>query len=162
MRALRAKLRPRAWPIGWPGVEPARPGDAAAIGEILSDWIDATAWMPRIHKRADEQAFAAELVAKGWVTVARRSGRLAGFLARDGEEVVALYVAAGARGQGVGSALLNRAKRKSPRLALWTFQFNHAAQAFYLRHGFREIDRTGGAGNDEKLPDIRYLWERAR
>ena len=116
--------------------------------------------MPRIHKRDDEQAFAADLVARGWVSVARQRGRVVGFFARDGAEVVALYVARGARGQGVGTALLARAKRRTPRLALWTFQFNHAAQAFYRRQGFHEIDRTGGAGNDEKLPDIRYAWER--
>ncbi len=118
--------------------------------------------MPRIHKRADEQAFAADLVAKGWVTVARRSGRLAGFVARDGEEVVALYVAAGARGQGVGSALLNRAKRKSPRLALWTFQFNHAGAGFLPAPRISRVS-TGPAGRGRaKLPDVRSLWERAR
>ena len=145
-----------------PVIGTARATDAPAIGAILSDWIDETDWMPRIHKRADEQAFAADLVARGWVTVARRRGEVVGFLARDGAEVVALYVARGARGQGVGQALMARAKRRSPRLALWTFQFNHAAQVFYERQGFHEIARTGGAGNDEKLPDIRYAWERRR
>ncbi len=94
--------------------------------------------------------------------MARLRGEVVGFLARDGAEVVALYVARGARGQGVGKALMARAKRRSPRLALWTFQFNHAAQVFYEAQGFLEIARTGGAGNDEKLPDIRYAWERRR
>lgn len=145
-----------------PVVGRARPADAPAIGAILSDWIDETDWMPRIHKRAEEQAFAADLVARGWVNVARSRGEVVGFLARDGAEVVALYVARGARGQGVGSALVARAKRQSARLALWTFQFNPAAQDFYAAHGFREVARTGGAGNDEKLPDIRYVWERRR
>lgn len=143
-------------------IGPARPSDAPAIGAILSDWIDETDWMPRIHKREDEQTFAADMVARGWVSVARRRGAVVGFLARDGEEVLALYVARTARGQGVGSALLARAKRKSRRLTLWTFQFNHPARRFYADHGFVEIERTGGAGNDEKLPDIKYLWERVR
>lgn len=143
-------------------VGPAKPADAPAIGAILSDWIDETDWMPRIHKREDERAFAADMVARGWVSVARRRGAVVGFVARDGEEVVALYVARTARGQGVGTALLARAKRKSRRLRLWTFQFNHAARRFYADQGFVEIERTGGAGNDEKLPDIKYLWERAR
>jgi len=155
---LRQRFRPASRPI----LEPARPTDAEAIGQILSDWIDETAWMPRIHKREAEQAFARDLVAKGWVSVARRCGRVAGFLARDGEEVVALYVAAHARGHGVGAALIDRAKKKSRCLSLWTFQFNEPARAFYERHGFIEVERTGGAGNDEKLPDIRYVWEKAR
>lgn len=145
-----------------PVIGPARASDAPAIGNILSDWIDETDWMPRIHKREDEQHFAADMVSRGWVTVARQRRQVVGFIARDGAEVVALYVARGARGQGVGSALLTRAKRRSPRLALWTFQFNHAARAFYEAHGFREVQRTGGAGNDEKLPDIRYAWERRK
>lgn len=155
-------LRHRLLRDARPQLGAARPADAAEIGAILSDWIDETAWMPRIHKRADEQAFATDLVARGWVTVARRQGRVVGFLARDGAEVVALYVARGARGQGVGRALLTRAKRRRHRLGLWTFQFNHAARAFYEAHGFHETVRTGGTGNDEKLPDIRYVWERAR
>ena len=155
-------LRHRLLRASRPVIAAARASDAPAIGEILSAWIDETDWMPRIHKRTDEQAFAADLVARGWVTVARLRGDVVGFIARDGAEVVALYVARGARGQGVGNALMARAKRRSPRLALWTFQFNHAAQEFYARQGFREIARTGGAGNDEKLPDIRYAWERRR
>ena len=158
MSFLRERLLRSARPV----LGRARPADAPAIGEILSDWIDETDWMPRIHKREDEQAFAADLVARGWVTVARRRGRVVGFLARDGEEVVALYVARSARGQGVGRALIARAKRRSRRLLLWTFQFNHAARRFYEAEGFAEIGRTGGAGNDEKLPDIRYAWERRR
>lgn len=155
-------LRHRLFRAVRPVVGAARPADAAAIGAILSDWIDETDWMPRIHKREDEQAFAADLVARGWVTVARLRGEVVGFLARDGADVVALYVARGARAQGVGSALLARAKRRTARLALWTFQFNHAGRAFYEARGFHEIRRTGGAGNDEKLPDIRYAWERRR
>lgn len=155
-------LRHRLLRASRPGIGAARPVDAPAIAAILSDWIDETDWMPRVHKREQEQAFAADLVARGWVSVARIRGEVVGFLARDGTEVVALYVARGARGRGVGQALLARAKRQSPWLALWTFQFNQAARRFYEAQGFHEIARTGGAGNDEKLPDIRYAWERRR
>lgn len=158
MRVLREKLRP----AGRLSLRPARPEDAPAIGRILSDWIDETDWMPRVHKREDEQHFAAELVRRGWVTVARKGGAVTGFMARNGEDVVALYIDGPARGQGVGSALIARAQRKVSRLELWTFQFNHAARAFYEAQGFVEVARTGGAGNDEKLPDIKYLWERRR
>lgn len=158
MNFFSAKLRPASRAI----IEPARPADAEAIGLILSDWIDQTPWMPRIHKPEDEQGFARDLVARGWVMVARRCGRVAGFMARDGEEIVALYIAAHARGQGLGKALVARAQKAAPRLTLWTFQFNDPARAFYEARGFREVERTGGAGNDEKLPDIRYVWESPR
>ncbi len=43
-------------------------------------------------------------------------------------------------------------------LDLWTFQSNIGAQRFYNRHGFLEVMRTDGAGNEERSPDIRYRW----
>ncbi|MEL6292571.1 MAG: GNAT family N-acetyltransferase [Pseudomonadota bacterium] len=85
---------------------------------------------------------------------------MTGFLARDGEAIHALYIAPAAQGQGIGSALLQQAQAASPRLSLWTFQANTGAQRFYKRHGFDEVLRTSGTGNDEKLPDIRMFWQR--
>ena len=149
-------------------LRPAQPLDAGRVGAILSGWIDETGWMPRVHSRAEDIAHAAEMVARGWVTVAE-GGRdlagdrpgLAGFMARDETRIHALYVAAQARGAGLGAALLEAAKRSCDRLDLWTFQNNLGARRFYERHGFRELERTEGAGNDENLPDIRYRWQRS-
>lgn len=143
-----------------PIIAMAQPQDAAAIGTILSDWIDETPWMPRVHSHDDEQGFGHMLVERGWTIVAKRAGEVLGFLSREEDEIHALYLHTEARGQGIGSALLDAAKQASPRLTLWTFQANTGAQRFYLRHGFREVERTDGADNDEKLPDIRYHWER--
>jgi GNAT superfamily N-acetyltransferase len=142
-------------------IEPAREDDAPAIGTILSGWIDETPWVPRLHTYADEQGFGRMMVAQGWTTVARRDGEVVGFLARDGETIHALYLRPDARGQGIGAALLEAAKTARNRLDLWTFQANTGAQRFYIRHGFHEAERTDGAQNDEKLPDIRYVWEKA-
>ncbi len=142
-----------------PTLRPARTTDAGAVGAILSEFVDSTPWMPRIHTRAEDLSFAGRMIDKGWVTVAE-APQVLGFMARDDTEVNALYVAGSARGQGLGSQLIEAAKAASETLCLWTFQANTAAQQFYLRHGFREITRTDGAGNDEKLPDIRYRWER--
>ena len=43
------------------------------MGAILSDWIDATPWMPRLHTRAEDAAFIALLDADhrarlGWIS----------------------------------------------------------------------------------------------
>lgn len=141
-------------------IDPARPADARRIGLILSGWVDETDWMPRIHSRDQDQAHAADLVSRGWVIVAKRCGEVVGFLARDDAEVHALYVAHNARGQGVGKALLERAKQGHDWLGLWTFQANERAQFFYRREGFHELRRTNGADNDEGLPDIRFEWSR--
>lgn len=75
-----------------------------------------------------------------------------------GGEISALYLAPAARGRGLGKALLDEAKGQG-RLSLWTFQANPGARAFYRREGFREVEFTAGAGNDEKLPDVRLEWQ---
>ena len=137
-------------------VDAATSADASAMGAIMSDWIDATPWMPRVHTRTEEQGFARMLVDKGWATVVRRAGVPVGFLARDRGEIHALYAAP--QGQGVGKALLDYAKTHAPHLSMFAFQANVAAQRFYLREGFVETGRSDGMGNDENLPDIRYEW----
>ena len=142
-------------------IDAAGTRDAAACARILSDWRRETAWMPRIHGHEDDQDFLADLIARGWVSVVRDGAGLAGFMARDGGEIHALYIAASHRGRGLGHALLRQAKEARPTLGLWTSQANRRAQAFYLREGFREVCRTDGAGNDDGLPDIRYEWSRA-
>lgn len=138
----------------------ARDLDAGALGAILSEWIDETEWMPRIHTRAEDIGFCAHMIQRGWVTVSE-TDRIAGFLARDGGQVQALYVSGAARGAGHGSALLAAAQAEAGALSLWTFAANRPAQAFYERHGFRVAERTDGQGNDEGLPDIRYVWEKS-
>ncbi len=143
-----------------PAIAPARPEDAPAIAAILSGWTDETAWLPRVHSRAEDREHAAMLIRRGWVSVARKAGRVAGFMAREGEDIHALYVARPARGHGIGTALIDHAKARASRLGLWTFEANLRARAFYRRQGFREVARTGGAGNDEGLPDIRLEWSR--
>lgn len=138
----------------------ARSTDAGAVGAILSAFIDDTPWMPRIHTRAEDLAFAGDLIARDWVQVAEKEGGVQGFSAFDGETLQALYLAEDAQGCGMGSALLGEIMARENRVRLWTFQANAGAQRFYLRHGFEEVARTDGAGNDEKLPDIEYLWQR--
>lgn len=138
----------------------AQQTDAGAVGAILSEFIDTTDWMPRIHTRAEDVAHAGMMIDRGWVTVAEDEGRIIGFASLDGPELHALYVARDARNRGTGTALLAHAKAAQKTLQLWTFQANAGAQRFYLRHGFVEVLRTDGIENDEKLPDIRYAWAR--
>lgn len=141
-------------------LEPARAYDAPSIASILSDWIDDTPWMPRIHTPQQDQQFGRWLIDATDVTVARRDGDVVGFLARRDDEVHALYLQPGTRGNGVGGQLLDRAKAQRQQLDLWSFQANTGAGRFYARHGFVEQRRTDGRGNDEKLPDLRLTWTR--
>jgi hypothetical protein len=43
-------------------------------------------------------------------------------------------------------------------LRLWVFERNSGARAFYARHGFAEVTRTDGSGNEEREPDVLLGW----
>jgi GNAT superfamily N-acetyltransferase len=135
----------------------AEAGDAAWCARVLGDWARETGWMPILHSREEDLGFLQGLIARAEVFVAE-----GGFLAREGEEVLALYLAPEARRQGVGKALLDAAKEGQERLTLWAFQRNGGALRFYAREGFVEVERTDGSRNDERLPDVRMVWERVR
>ncbi len=131
--------------------------DVAWCARVLGDWVRETGWMPVLHSREEDVAFVEWLVSRAEVTVAE-----GGFLAREGEEVLALYLSPEARGRGIGKALLDMAKVGRERLTLWAFQQNGAALRFYAREGFAEIARTDGAGNEAGLPDVRLAWVRGQ
>lgn len=141
-------------------LQAARPLDAGAVGAILSQATDAVPWLPRIHSRAQEIGFAADMIDAGWVQVARYDTGIAGFLSRDGADIHGLYLAPFAQRQGVGRALLLAAQAVEPALRLWVYQANQNAQAFYTAMGFRETHRTDGAGNDAGLPDVLLEWQK--
>ena len=43
----------------------------------------------------------------------------------------------------------------------WVFAANEAAQRFYEARGARALYATDGADNEERTPDVRYLWRPA-
>lgn len=141
-------------------LRPARVLDAGPMGDILYTFQAETYGAPRMWSGAETIAYCGEMIARGWVTVAEAAGGVVGFLARDGAEVCALYVAPGTRGAGVGLALLQAAKQGRDRLWLQVLERNAGARRFYTREGFTEIARSDGAENDEKLPDITMSWQR--
>jgi GNAT superfamily N-acetyltransferase len=144
---------------GW-RITSAEPEDAGPLAQILGDWVRETGWMPVLHSREEDARFVAGLIASHEVRVARGDRGALGFIVLSESEIPAFYLAADARGRGIGKALLSDAKVLRPRLSLWLFAANERAERFYLREGFREVERTDGQGNDESLPDIRMVWER--
>lgn len=128
------------------------------MGEILHGFQRETLWMPELHSGAEAIAHCGAMIDLGWVTVADYRGRVAGFLARQGEEICALYLAPAARGSGIARLLMAEAKARSPRLRLRVAAANARAHRFYLGEGFAEVARGDGAENDENLPDIAMVW----
>ncbi|MDX3004245.1 GNAT family N-acetyltransferase [Kribbella solani] len=139
--------------------------ESADVGEAAAVWwgarhADRSQLPPAVHTAEQVVTwFADVLLPDGQTWVALDDDRIVAVLTLDGDDLDQLYVAPEAAGQGIGSTLVDLAKDLRPGgLALWTFQSNTRAQAFYRSHGFREVRRTDGAGNEEHAPDVRMAW----
>ena len=142
-------------------IEPATAADAGPLARILGDWVRETQWMPVLHSREDDLGFVQRMIVGDRALVARDPhGTARGFIAVRQCDIAGFYVATAARRQGIGKALLDAAKAGERRLALWTFAANTGAIALYIREGFTEVERTDGACNEERLPDVRMIWRR--
>ncbi|MFI6005037.1 GNAT family N-acetyltransferase [Streptomyces sp. NPDC051366] len=96
-----------------------------------------------------------------WVAVT--ADTVVGVMVLKGAELKQLYLDPAWRGQGLGDRFMALAKQQQPNgLTLWTFQVNTSAQRFYERHGFIAVERTDGRRNDEREPDVRYIWQPSR
>lgn len=139
-------------------LHPGEPADIPACAALLQGCLDGEDCIPDLHDLPETVRWMqTRMFAETAVTVAGRPPT--GFLALSPEGVIVqLVVAPPARGQGLGAALIARAKAERPGgLTLWCFAANAPARAFYDRQGFREIRRTEGE-NDEGLPDILLAW----
>lgn len=105
------------------------------------------------------QYFATAVVPTRDAWVAEVRGDIVALMALHGEWIEQLYVDPPAIGIGVGTALLGVAKARRPAgLTLWTFQVNARARRFYEARGFVVAELTDGSGNQERQPDVRYVW----
>ncbi len=112
-----------------------------------------------VHTDAETHEWMAGQVAALEVWVAVDDDRTVGLLIVAGDWLDQLYVDPDVTGRGIGTLLLDHAKeQRRGGLQLWTFVSNLGARGFYERHGFVEVERTDGAGNEEQAPDIRYVW----
>lgn len=123
---------------------------------------DALPWLTGLHTPDEDRWFYRErMFASCALWGAFEGGAMTGIIAFRDDWIDQLYVLPGAQRRGVGSELLDVAKRACDRLQLWTFQRNAAARRFYEARGFGLVEQTDGAGNEEKEPDARHLWTRA-
>ena len=150
-----------------------RPGttdDAAVLADLFIVAREAAypAMPPSIHPPHQVHAWFRELFGlergagnrearETWV--AELEGVIVGYLLLDPAWLDSLYVRPDLTGHGIGTVLLDLAKGLRPDgFALWVFETNVAARRFYARHGLVETERTDGADNEEKAPDIRMVW----
>lgn len=137
----------------------ATPLDAGATGDILWQSLRESPEI-EISSAAEAIGYCGVMIERNWVTVAMSSAGVQGFLARDGQEICALYTAATARGQGIGRRLVEKAKCEVSRLHLQTPVINTRARRFYTRAGFLPIPSANFARPDATQPACTYVWQK--
>lgn len=141
----------------------AAPADARATADV---WLRsfAAALPTVVRPRSDDEvrAHIRDVVIplrETWVAEAE-DGAIVGMMVLDGDLLSQLYLAPAHRGRGLGDRFVALAKERAPGgLTLWTFQVNGPAHRFYERHGFVAVERTDGRDNEEREPDVRYVWQ---
>jgi GNAT superfamily N-acetyltransferase len=137
--------------------------DAPAVADVLirSRRAAVGSIPPAVHSDAEVREWISAVVIperEVWLMEAA-DGRPLAVLVLDDDWVDQLYVDPAATGRGLGSRLIDLAKSRRPMgLQLWTFATNTGAQRFYLRHGFIAAELNDGSGNEEKAPNIRFVW----
>lgn len=142
-------------------LRPAEPDDAAAIAEVwLRSFGAALPTVRRTHSDEEVRRWIREVLLPGHeVWVADADGAVVGMLALSEGWLDQLYLDPVWRGKGIGDRFVALARRRQPSgLQLWTFQVNEPARRFYERHGFVAAEWTDGASNEEREPDVRYVW----
>jgi GNAT superfamily N-acetyltransferase len=145
-------------------LRPAGAADAAAVAEVwLRSFDDALPTVQRAHTDDEVRGWIRDVLVPGHdVWVAEADGAVVGVLALSEGWLDQLYLDPGWRGRGIGDRFVELAKQRQPAgLQLWTFEVNRPAQRFYERHGFVAVERTDGATNESREPDVRYVWSPA-
>ena len=135
--------------------------DAAAVADVwLRSYKAALPGVRQAHTDDEVRGWFRDVVVPEHETwVADADGRVVGLLVLSPGDLDQLYLDPDWRGRGLGDRLVALAKERFPDgLELWTFQVNGPACRFYERHGFVEVERTDGRGNEEREPDVRYVW----
>ena len=138
----------------------ATPEDAAAIAVVhrLAMRVSLP-FLPELHTAEEDLWFVRErLSANNVVWVAEVAGAVAGYIAFHDGWIDHLFVHPDHQGRGLGPVLLDKALEDGAERQLWTFQQNTRARAFYEKRGFVAAEFTDGEGNEEKTPDVRYVW----
>jgi GNAT superfamily N-acetyltransferase len=131
------------------------------LDELVPMWrrsFEAGVGITDPHPIAEQRDyFLNEVLPQNSVRLALRVGDLVGFVAASRTSLAQLYVRVGCQRQGIGTQLLNWAKRQSAgSLCLYTFARNVGACAFYEAHGFVAVAR--GFEPSWRLDDIKYEW----
>src|SRR5687767_9385647 len=141
----------------------AHSADSEVVAELVRVWREAREdhlrFLSDLHDADEDRVYlSGKALPENQVWVAEANGCIVGFIAFGDGWVNHLYVAPAFQGRGIGTELLAVAMRCNGSLQLWVFEVNVPAIGFYERRGFRAVERTDGAANEAKRPDVRMEW----
>ena len=146
-------------------VRRATAADVAEVAEVYLASFKATYDFPLAHSDDEVRRWIVNILMpthEVWVAV-DTDGSIVGLMALSADMLDQLYIAPGWTSRGIGSRLVELAKRRRPAgLDLYTLQVNANARRFYERRGFRQIWLGDGSTNEEHQPDVRYTWREAK
>jgi ribosomal protein S18 acetylase RimI-like enzyme len=109
----------------------------------------------------DQDYFRNHILKENQVFVVEGDGKPVAFMAIRDDFIDHLYVHPDYQGRGIGKALLEHARQRSPEhLWLYTLQINGNARAFYERNGF-VAEKFGVSPPPENEPDVEYHWRKS-
>ncbi|MEM0953404.1 MAG: GNAT family N-acetyltransferase [Pseudomonadota bacterium] len=139
------------------------PSDLDAVMDIwYRAWHSIDSNLQHPHpKSAWETRWSADIVPTHQVVVAEQHQEVAAFAALNQQiqpaELSQIFVDPRKQGCGLGTALLDWAKQRSPAgIVLWTLEINAGSRRFYERHGF--VQTLPGVNEINQLRNIGYLW----
>ncbi len=136
------------------------PADVPRALAIWRDAFDATHGFLTAKDRKDIDRMVAEEflpAAELWL-VDDPTGRAAGFLVMDGEEIDALFVDPALHGQGYGTALVRHALTLSPQAKVEASEQADNALPFYESRGFVRIGRSETDPQGRPYPLVRLAF----
>jgi ribosomal protein S18 acetylase RimI-like enzyme len=148
--------------LGAVEIRPMREDETLATARLWQDSQRAAyTWFREEQRHPFDEAlafFRESICARCEMWVATDSKRILAMLALEGSYIDHLYVGPEHWERGVGSALLDHAKRRCPDgLTLVTLQRNERARRFYEARGF-VATRFGVSPPPENEPDVYYEW----
>lgn len=106
----------------------------------------------------DQDYFRDHILRQNQVFVVENDHRPVAFMAMRDDFIDHLYVHPDHQQRGVGKALLDLARQRSPEhVWLYTLQINTQARAFYEKNGF-VAEKFGMSPPPESEPDVEYHW----
>ena len=106
----------------------------------------------------DQDYFREHVLKENQVWVVEADNYPVGFMAMNKDFVDQLYIHPDYQRRGIGNALLNLARERSPEhVWLYTLQINVDARAFYEENGF-VAEKFGMSPPPESEPDVEYHW----